>query len=263
MSHTAARSSLRVERDDHVAHLILTGPGKGNAMGPHTWTDIPAALDELEADASIHALVISGHGEHFSYGLDLAAAAAGLEAGDAHARRFFLDEVERMQRAFTRVAESRLPAIAAVTGWCIGSGVELVAACDMRYAHAGAKFSLREVQLAIVADLGGLQRLPYIVGDGHARELALTGKTVDARRAAEIGLVNDVVDDVVAHALTVAREIAAFSSLTTGGVKRVMNASRGKPIDEGLAYVAAWNAAFLQSADLTAALSRFKRTQSP
>jgi enoyl-CoA hydratase len=259
MSHTAARPSLRVERDEHVAHLILTGPGKGNAMGPHTWDDIPAALDELEADAAIHALVISGHGEHFSYGLDLGAAAASFSFGDAHARRAFLTEIEHMQRAFTRIAESRLPVIAAIQGWCIGSGVELIAACDLRYAHAGAKFSLREVQLAIVADLGGLQRLPYIVGDGHARELALTGKTIDAAHAAQIGLVNEVVDDVVAHTLTVAREIASLSSLTTGGVKRVMNESRGKTIDEGLAYAAAWNAAFLQSADLTAAFERFRR----
>jgi len=138
--------------------------------------------------------------------------------------------------------------------------VELAAAGDLRYAQAGAKFAVREVKLASVADLGGLQRLPYIVGDGHARELALTGKTIDASRAARIGLVNDVVDDVVAHALGVAGEIASFSALTTGGVKRVMNASRGKTIDEGLAYVAAWNAAFLQSADLSAALAQFKRT---
>jgi len=259
MSHTPARPSLRVERDGNVAHLILTGPGKGNAMGPHTWTDIPAALDELEADASVHVLVISGSGEHFSYGLDLAASAATFEGGDATARRALLTDIERMQRAFTRVAESRLPAIAAVAGWCIGSGVELACACDIRYANVGAKFSLREVQLAIVADLGGLQRLPYIVGDGHARELALTGKTIDAVRAAHIGLVNDTVDDVVAHALEVAREIASLSSLATGGVKRVMNASRGKTVDEGLAYVAAWNAAFLQSADLAAAMARFKR----
>src|SRR5476649_2202819 len=149
MSHTAARPSLRVERDGHVAHLILTGPGKGNAMGPYTWTDIPAALDELEADPSVHALVVSGSGEHFSYGLDIAASAATFGDGDANARRELLADIEKMQRAFTRIAESRLPAIAAVSGWCIGSGVELACACDIRYAHAGAKFSLREVQLAI------------------------------------------------------------------------------------------------------------------
>jgi enoyl-CoA hydratase len=258
MSHTAARPSLRIERNGNVAHLILTGPGKGNAMGPHTWTDIPAAMDELEAEPSVHAMVISGNGEHFSYGIDIGTS-LNFGGDDANARRTLLADIEKMQSAFTRIAESRLPVIAAISGWCIGSGVELACACDIRYAHLGAKFSLREVQLAIVADLGGLQRLPYLIGDGHARELALTGKTIDAARAAHIGLVNDVVDDVVAYALQTAREIAGLSSLATGGVKNVMNASSGKPIADGLRYVASWNAAFLQSADLQSAITRLKR----
>jgi len=252
--------ALRIERDGAVAHLILTGPGKGNAMGPATWTEIPAALDELEADSSIRALVVRGHGDHFSFGLDVKATAP-LLAGemDAYRRRDLHGLIVTMQTAFVRIATSRLPSIAAVQGWCIGAGIELIAACDIRYALPGAKFSLREVQLAIVADLGGLQRLPLIVGEGHARELALTGKTIDAARAAAIGLVNEVVDDVVAHAAEAAAQIASYSPLTVAGIKHVMNAQQGRPIADGLQYVATWNAAYLSSPDLAAAMSAFSK----
>jgi enoyl-CoA hydratase len=255
--------SLRIERDGAVAHLILTGPGKGNAMGPATWTELPAALDELEADPAIRALVVRGHGEHFSFGLDLKATAPALLGElDAYRRRELHATIVTMQTAFTRIATSRLPAIAAIHGWCIGAGIELAAACDIRYAHVGAKFSLREVQLAIVADLGGLQRLPLIVGEGHARELALTGKTIDAPRAAAIGLVNEVVEreeieGVVAYATEIAAQVATYSPLTVAGIKAVMNAQQGRSVADGLAYVATWNAAYLASSDLAAALDRF------
>jgi enoyl-CoA hydratase len=252
--------SLRIERDGPVAHLILTGPGKGNAMGPATWSEIPAALDELEADPAVRALVVRGHGEHFSFGLDVKATAPALAGEmDAYRRRELHALILTMQAAFTRIAISRLPAVAAIHGWCIGAGIELIAACDIRYAQPGAKFSLREVQLAIVADLGGLQRLPLIVGEGHARELALTGKTIDGRRAAQIGLINEIADDVVAHAAQTAAQIASFSPLTVAGIKHVMNAQQGRPVAEGLAYVATWNAAYLSSPDLAAALSTFNR----
>ncbi len=190
------RHSLRVERDGAVGQIVLLGPGQGNAMGPSTWSELPAAFDELEADAAIRAVVISGHGEHFS----------------------------------------------------------------LRYAQSGARFSLREVRLAIVADLGGLARLPAIVGEGHARELALTGADIDAEHAARIGLVNAVVPEVIAHAVDVARSIAVHAPLTVAGIKNVMNAQQGKSIADGLQYVAAWNAAFLQSEDFARAAAAFRRS---
>ncbi|GAC1419331.1 MAG: crotonase/enoyl-CoA hydratase family protein [Candidatus Velthaea sp.] len=256
MSHTA----LRIERDEAIAHLVLTGPGKGNAMGPRTWTDLPAAFDELEADPAVRAVVISGHGEHFSFGLDVPAMLAAFDLANdrgANARYDLLRQIELMQHAFTRVAESPLPVIAAVSGWCIGSGVELACACDIRYAQNGARFSLREVQLAIVADLGGLQRLPGIVGEGNAREMALTGMNVDALRAERFGLVSAVVPEVIAHAVEIARTIARYSPPTVRGIKANMNAQPGKSIAEGLHAAAVWNAAFMQSADFRAALEAF------
>jgi enoyl-CoA hydratase len=169
------RPSLRVERDGR------------NAMGPSTWSELPAAFDELAADPAIRAVVVSGHGEHFSFGLDIGRMLETYDLANdrgAAGRHELLTLVERMQRAFTRVQVSRLPVIAAVRGWCIGSGLELACACDLRYAQSGARFSLREVRLAIVADFGGLARLPGIVGEGHARELALTGADIDAEHAA-------------------------------------------------------------------------------
>jgi len=259
------RHSLRVERDGAVGHVVLLGPGQGNAMGPATWSELPAAFDDLEADAAIRAVVISGHGEHFSFGLDVGRMLDAYDlAADrgARGRHELLALIERMQRAFSRVQASRLPVIAAVAGWCIGSGLELACACDLRYAQSGARFSLREVRLAIVADLGGLARLPGIVGEGHARELALTGADIDAEHAARIGLVNAVVPEVIAHAVGVARSITAHAPRTVAGIKTVMNAQQGKPLADGLQYVAAWNAAFLQSDDFARAAAAFRRPAS-
>jgi enoyl-CoA hydratase len=254
--------SLRVERDAAVGHIVLLGPGQGNAMGPATWSELPAALDELEADPAIRAVVISGHGEHFSFGLDVGRMLETYDlASDrgALARHELLTLIERMQHAFNRVHASPLPVVAAIRGWCIGSGLELACACDLRYAQSGARFSLREVRLAIVADLGGLARLPGIVGEGHARELAFTGADIDAEHAARIGLVNAAVPEVIAHAVDVARSVAAHAPLAVAGIKKVMNARQAASVADGLRYVAAWNAAFLQSDDFARAAAAFRR----
>jgi len=144
-----------------------------------------------------------------------------------------------------------------VHGWCIGGGVDLISAVDIRYASADARFSVREVKLAIVADVGSLARLPLILNDGHLRELALTGKDIDAARAEKIGLVNDVYDGAeasLAAAHETAAEIAANPPLVVNGVKDVLDQQRIARVSESLRYVAAWNAAFLPSKDLTEGL---------
>ena len=159
-----------------------------------------------------------------------------------------------MQRAINAVADCRTPTIASVHGWCIGGGVDLISAVDIRYASADAKFSVREVKLAMVADVGSLARLPLILSDGHLRELALTGKDIDAARAEKIGLVNDVYDDAeasLAAAHETAAEIAANPPLIVNGIKDVLDQQRIARVSESLRYVAAWNAAFLPSKDLT------------
>ena len=189
--------SLKVDIADRVAEVTLLGPGKGNAMGPDFWRELPAVFGELDANPDVHAVVLTGSGANFSYGLDLPAMMpswAPLLADRALAapRTRFLDEVRSLQQAVTAVAACRKPVIAAVSGWCIGGGVDVIAAADVRLASADAKFSVREVKVAIVADLGSLQRLAGIIGEGHLRELAYTGRNVDAARAEKIGLVNDV-----------------------------------------------------------------------
>jgi enoyl-CoA hydratase len=166
----------------------------------------------------------------------------------------------RLQASVTAVADCPVPVIAAVHGWCIGGGVDLIAACDIRLASAEAQFSVREAKIAIVADIGSLQRLPAIIGKGHVAELAYTGTDISADRAAAIGLVNHVspdADAVLVDARAMAAEIAANSPLAVQGTKAVLVAGEDQTVAEGLDYVATWNAAFLSSDDLTEAMTAF------
>lgn len=263
-----AYESVTVDIADHVARVTLIGPGKGNAMGPAFWAEMPEVFATLDADPEVRAIVLTGSGKNFSYGLDLAAMGAtlpGLDAG-AKARHEFHKTILTMQQAISAVADCRTPTIASVHGWCIGGGVDLISAVDIRYASADAKFSVREVKLAIVADVGSLARLPLIVSDGHLRELALTGKDIDAARAEKIGLVNDVhadADASLAAAHATAAEIAANPPLTVRGVKDVLDQQRIARVSESLRYVAAWNSAFLPSKDLGEAVTAMFSKRAP
>lgn len=265
---------LTLERDGHVATLWLDRPEQRNAMGPAFWNDLPLAMADLEADPDVRAVVLAGRGRHFTAGLDLAAMAGDVMGGGgeggppspaARATRF-LATVTRLQRSITSVERCSKPVVAAVQGACIGGGVDLVTACDIRLCSADASFSVRETRLAMVADVGTLQRLPRIVGRGHAAELALTGRDIDATRAKEIGLVNDVLPDAdalhaAAHAL--AGDIAANSPLAVQGTKHVLQVCEDRTVDQGLDYVAVWNAAFLVSDDLTEAITAFFEKRPP
>ncbi|WP_181774017.1 crotonase/enoyl-CoA hydratase family protein [Amycolatopsis pittospori] len=263
--------SLKVEIDGHVAEVTLLGPSKGNAMGPDFWRELPIVFRALDADPQVRAVVLTGSGKHFSYGLDLPAMMPSwgeMLGGDALAgpRTKFLDEVKTLQASVSSIAECRKPVIAAISGWCIGGGVDVIAAADVRLASADAKFSVREVKVAIVADLGSLQRLAPIVGEGHLRELALTGKDIDAARAEKIGLVNDVYPDqeaLLAEARKMALEIAVNPPLVVQGTKNVLSANTERQVADGLRYVSAWNAAFLPSKDLGEAVQAFLERRAP
>ncbi|MEU3767319.1 crotonase/enoyl-CoA hydratase family protein [Amycolatopsis keratiniphila] len=263
--------SLKVEIDGHVAEVTLLGPSKGNAMGPDFWRELPIVFRALDADPQVRAIVLTGSGKHFSYGLDLPAMMPSwgeMLGGDALAgpRTKFLDEVRTLQASVSSVAECCKPVIAAISGWCIGGGVDVVAAADIRLASADAKFSVREVKVAIVADLGSLQRLAPIIGEGHLRELALTGKDIDAARAEKIGLVNDVYadqDTLLAEARKLAAEIATNPPLVVQGTKNVLSANTERQVADGLRYVSAWNAAFLPSKDLGEAVQAFLERRAP
>jgi len=260
---SAEYKALEVTVADHVAEVTLIGPGKGNAMGPDCWAELRPVFEGIDADPDVRAVVLTGSGKNFTFGLDLPAMAGDFGpvlAPDAKAgpRTVFHEMVKRMQAGINAVADCRKPVVAAVQGWCIGGGVDLITASDIRYASADAKFSVREVKVAIVADMGSLARLPLIVGEAHTRELALTGKDIDAQRADTIGLVTGVFDDkeaLLAAARATAADIAANPPLVVQGIMEVLDHSRTARVDDSLRFVAAWNAAFLPSNDLTEAIS--------
>jgi enoyl-CoA hydratase len=263
--------SLNVTVEGHVATVVLRAVGKANRMGPSFWSEMPDAFAWLDSTPDVRAVVLRGEGEHFSYGLDLASMASELSgvAGDgalARERTAFLGSIERLQRAISSVAACRKPVIAAIAGWCVGGGVDLATACDVRLCSADARFSVREVKLAMVADVGTLARLPAIVGQGHARMLAMTGDDVDAKHALRIGLVEDVHDShatLFAAAGALARRMADNPPLVVQGVKQVLNASSERAAAESLRTVALWNAAFLPSHDLREAMTAFLEKRPP
>ncbi|GAC84344.1 putative enoyl-CoA isomerase [Gordonia paraffinivorans NBRC 108238] len=256
---------------DDIAEVALKGPGKGNAMGPDFWRELPELFGHIDTDPAVLAVVLTGTGPHFSYGLDLVAMGGTLSSvladnAKAAARTEFLDSLRKLQAAITAVADCRKPVIAAVSGWCIGGGVDLICAADVRYASADAKFSIREVKVGMVADVGTFARLPFIIGDGHMRELALTGRDFSAAHAEKIGLVNAVADDqeaVLAQARATAREIADNPPLVVHGIKAVLDHTRSAAVHDSLRYVAAWNSAFLPSEDLQEAITAVFEKRKP
>lgn len=256
------------DRHEHVGTLWLANPERRNAMGPAFWDELPRAIGELDADDAVRAIVVAARGPHFTVGLDLKSMGGSIAegGGGVAGRQRLLEFIGRLQRAVTAVAACKKPVIAAVHGYCIGGGIDLITACDVRIAAADAVFSIRETRMAMVADLGTLQRLPGIIGKGHVAELALTGDDFGAERAREIGLVNGVHADqtaVVDAAHTMAARMAANSPLAVTGTKQVLAYGEGKTVEEGLAYVAAWNAAFVASEDLGEAVSAFFEKRSP
>lgn len=230
-----------------VAHLRLAS--KRGSLPPEFWEELPRALRELRG---CRALVIAGEGGDFSVGLDLARTAPVL-AGVLRNRTDFLDLVGTMQGAVEALAHFPAPTIAAVSGWCIGAGVELAAACDVRLCSADARFSLPEVKLGIVPDLGGIGRLPHLIGEGWTRRLALTGETIDAPRAERIGLVTEVFETreaTLEGAGTLAQSVATFPAATLHGIKLAMNARLDADVRSHYRDTGGWNAAYLDPANV-------------
>jgi enoyl-CoA hydratase len=268
---TATSSVLTIERDGHVATLWLDNPDRRNAMGPAFWDDLPEMMAELTDDDEVRVVVVAARGPCFSVGLDLKSMGSSVAGGgqgrsDAGRRTAMLRELKRLQGSINAVADCPKPVVAAAHGWCIGGAIDLITACDIRLASADAIFSVRETKVAIVADLGTLQRLPGIIGRGHVAELALSGRDITADRARDIGLVNDVLPDhdaLLKATHELAAEIAANSPLVVQGTKAVLRAGEGRSVAEGLDYVGIWNAAFLQSNDLVEAMTAFAEKRPP
>ena len=248
--------TLTLAVKDHVAHIRLNRPDALNTMILPFWHDMVAVFDAIDHEPAARAVVISSSGRHFTAGLDLGVMQSfGDSEGDAgrrggRLRRSVLD----LQESFSVIDRCRVPVIAAVQGACIGGGVDLVSACDIRLCSADAYFRIQEVNIGITADVGTLQRLPHLMPAGLVRELAYTGRPLSAEEAQGVGLVNSVHEDheaLLAAAMAMAAEIAAKSPLAIAGTKEMLNYARDHTIADGLNHIATWQAAMIQTDDVT------------
>lgn len=233
---------ISIEKNGAVGTLWLDRPDKFNALSPAVWAAIPDALDALAADSEIRAIIFAGRGKHFCAGIDLLA--GGLDAAhstdaasEAVANLNQLDFTTRFQQAISSLAKCPLPVIAVVHGYCLGAGIDLITACDVRISAADGQFGVRETRIGLVADVGTLQRLPKIVGAGHVAELAYTGKDIDAARAEKIGLLNDVYDSFDSAydaGMAMANSIAANPPMAVRGTKFILQQSEDLTTEQSL-----------------------------
>ncbi len=244
-----------VDIADGVAHVRLSRPDELNTMVPEFWSELPEIVTGISNAASARVVVISSTGKHFSAGMDLSVFGGNHDADAEVGRRQakMRSTARRLQGSFTALEKARVPVLAGVQGGCIGGAVDLVTAADCRYASADAFFTVMEINIAMTADVGTLQRLGKVIPEGVARELAYTGRRMSAARAFQVGLVQEVYADhesLVAGVLDTAREIASKSPLAIWGTKVAMNYARDHSVDDGLDQIATWQAGMFQPADM-------------
>ncbi len=260
-----------VEKKPPIAWVYLNRPEKLNAMNEPAWKEAPAIFDELDKDEDIKVVIIAGRGKHFSAGIDLMGMAGvipemAIREQLGAIKWKLLPKIFMLQETMTCIEKCRKPVIAAIQGYCIGAGLDMATACDIRLCSADASFSLREAAVGFVADVGVLQRIPHIVGQGIARELAFTAKNIDAKRAKEVLLVNEVFESseaLMAGAEKMAMDIVACSPLAVQASKDVLNFGVGKSVDEGLKYVASVSANIIPSNDLYEAMAAMMEKRKP
>ncbi len=268
--HYPEFTSLTLSLADGIAEIRLNRPDKSNAMHDAMWQEIRQAFDWVDATPAARVAILTGAGRNFCAGIDLAML-AGIQQRIAHpdgarSRESLRCIILDLQDCLSALERCRKPVLAAIQGACVGGALDLVTCCDMRYAAEDAVFSIKEIDLGMVADVGTLQRLPRLIGDGIARELAYTGRPVDAAEAGKIGLVNRIFaspEALTAGVREIAASIAAKSPLATRGLKEVMNYSREHSIADGLNYVATWNAAQLLSGDLGECIAAQREKRPP
>ncbi|MEM6348849.1 MAG: crotonase/enoyl-CoA hydratase family protein [Bacteroidota bacterium] len=250
-----------VDIADKVAHVRLNRPDKANALNHDAWAELKLIFETLDNEPSVRVIILSGEGKHFCAGIDLAYLMEQNQANqhpdEGRKRENFRRHVLWLQSTVTAIENCRKPVLAAIDNGCIGAGVDIVSACDMRYITEKGYFSVREIDMAIVADLGTLQRLPKIISEGMAREMAFSGRKVGAEEALRIGLVNRVYvdrEEMLTQVMALAKSMAQKSPLTMRGTKEVMNYSRDHGVEEGLKYTATWNSGMLFSEDLVKAV---------
>jgi enoyl-CoA hydratase len=260
-----------VEKKPPIAWVYLNRPEKRNAMNPPAWKELIPIFEDLDNDGDIRVVIISGKGKCFTGGIDLIEMSASLPELTAKeqkggVKRKLLKSIYPLQETMTCIERCSKPVIAAVHGYCVGAGLDMITACDIRLCSEDATFSLREAAVAIVADVGVLQRIPHIVGQGITRELAFTAKYINAKRAKEVLLINEVFpdyDSLIKGAEELAMEIAEQSPLAVQSAKDVLNYGIGKSVDDGLKYVASMSTNITPSDDLFEAATAFVEKRKP
>jgi enoyl-CoA hydratase len=266
-------SCFAVEEVERVGHVRLNRPDELNTMVPAFWRELPEIVGDLSDRGTVRAIVLSSTGKHFTAGMDLAVFTGGAVEGDdggevevGRARANMRINVLHLQGAFTALERARVPVLVAVQGGCIGGGVDMVCAADMRYATVDAFFCIQEINIGMTADVGTLQRLPKLIPEGVVREYAYTGRRMPAARAYELGFVNAVYDDQATmldavHATAV--EIATKSPLAVWGSKEMINYARDHTVADGLDHIATWQAGMFQPTDMLEAFTARAEKRDP
>lgn len=250
--------TLLLELEGGVATVFLNRPDKANAMNGPMWNELQQCFEWIDTEPAVRVAVLAGKGKHFCAGIDLSLFSsltpAGTEKLEVARRAEQLRlTILRLQGNLSAIERCRKPVLAAIHYNCIGGGIDMTSCCDMRYCSADARFSIKEIDLGMVADVGTLQRLPRLVGEGIVKELAYTGRRFEAEEAREIGFVNRVFPDresLLQGVLEIAREIAAKSPLAIRGSKEMITYVRDHSVADGLNYIATWNAGMMSQADL-------------
>jgi len=269
-----AYSCFEYELKDHVAHVSMCRGDAFNTMTKAFWSELPELIDKISDEGKARVIVLSAQGKHFCAGMDLANFKSDGDFLSIDTKKITQGRKSEAQFRVTRdlqysvscLEKARIPVIVAIQGACIGGAVDLITACDIRYASSDAFFCIQEINIGMAADVGTLQRLPYLIPEGILRELAYTGRRFSADEGLKYGLVNavfDTPDAVIEHALTVAREIADKAPLATTGIKEVLNYNRDHTVEESLNYTALWNAAMNFSDDMMEAFKSKTEKRDP
>ena len=252
-----AYASFAVDIEDGVAHLRFCRPDKANSMNADYWRELPEAVNEISDNAAARVIVLSAEGKHFSAGMDISVFMEGALDEEGASREIkaeaFRHKVKLLQSSFSALESARQPVLAAIQGGAIGGAVDLVTACDCRYASEDAFFCVKETEIGMTADVGTFPRLMKLIPEGWARQLCYTAERLPAAKAKEIGLVNEVFpthEALLDGVMSIARQIAAHSPLAVTGAKRMANYARDHSTADALDYIALWNAAMLSGDDI-------------
>ena len=262
---------FEVEINSYVAHVKFCRPDKRNSMTPEFWNELPRLIDKLDSSGDVRVIVLSSTGPHFTAGMDLSVFAGASEESvnasnlQVRAAKFY-DTVKRLQNTFSCLAQARVPVLAAIQGGCIGAGVDLATACDMRYASKDAFFTIQETNIAMTADVGTFPRLGELIPDGIVRELAYTGRSMPAEEAHRWGLLNAVYDsheDMLEGVMNIANAIAAKAPMTIYGCKKMIQYSQDHTVADTLDYVGIWNASFFNKAEIMESMKAKQEKREP